>query len=471
MSPRKAAPQPEPTSDRPLPHNLEAEKAVLGAVLVNNAAWHVASQLLAPESFYRNAHRIIFRAFREIIDERQSVADLVTLKAAVQRAGNLDDCGGPSYLSALTDGVPRSSNIAHYASIVQDLARRRSLIALGAELLESSYGDGQTIEIIRKADQDIVNLQRGSTIGAMTDLRASSAGLYEELERRASTRGQLTGQTTGFPTIDALTGGWQRGDMVVIAARPSIGKTVFTLNTADHGAEAGARVAIFSLEMRQRQLELRRLSSLSGVPLTRIMRGDLGEVDYERMAGAMGQLGERAVFVDDRAGRTVWDIRAACRRLKSEGGLDLVVVDYIQLVAGTLDRRGATRAEELADVSRRLKLLADEVQVTILVVSQLSRAGDSRADKRPILSDLRDTGALEQDADMVCFLHRADHKASGNTELLIEKARNGPTGTVMLSIDRETQTFTEAPERSEEPAADDDPKPPPGFGGRRRRRG
>lgn len=462
---------------RVLPHNLEAEKAVLGALLINPKLLEQALAIVRPEQFFRRAHRAILKAI-VAIDEAKATPDYITVKNELARAGDLEESGGPAYISALTDGVPRSSNIEHYANIVRETSVLRELIELGKNLVDGGYqGEQTSSEILAHADRRVIDLTRGNLAGRMFDLRESMTGLYEDLERRANSHGTILGVDTGFPTLNELTFGWQPGDMIVIAARPSIGKTAFVLNSALASAKAGKRVGIFSLEMRRRQLEYRLLSSIAQVPLTRILGGYLGEADYERLVPAMSVFNELPIFVDDRSGLTAYDVRSSARRMKNEGGLDLVVVDYIQLMSSTLQSKGHNRNAEIADISRRLKVLADEVAVPMIVLSQLSRAGRDRTDKRPRLEDLRDSGALEQDADLVLFLHRKDHRASGVTECILEKQRNGPTGTVNLSIDRDTQTFTDQGLEPEQPAlpaapppAEGEPVAKPPKGWRRRSR-
>ncbi len=460
-------------ADRILPHNLDAEKSVLGAILVNNNALPRAQELVKPEDFFRRGHQLLFAAMCRLGDARDGAVDLITIKSELDRTKDLDEAGGAAYISGLTDGVPRSSNVAHYAGIVKEHALRRALIKTATSMLAEAYSGTRTSdEIISESDRSILDLQSGFVSGRMTDLRTTASQLFEDLEHRAQHRGELTGIETGYPSINELTSGWQRGDMIVVAARPSIGKSAFILNTGVATAKSGVGVAIFSLEMRRRQLEHRLLAQLAHVEATRILGGWLGEDDYTRLVTALGALHELPLFVDDRGGQTVWDIRATCRRLQAEKQIGLVIVDYIQLMHGTLDAR-ENRNAQLSDISRRLKTLADELNCPVIVCSQLNRRGDERADKRPILSDLRDTGALEQDADLVCFLHRKHHREDGLTQFIIEKQRNGPTGVVNLTIERKFQTFLDGgvePEQEalpEVPPAEE-PRAPEGFGPRRR---
>ena len=435
-----------------LPHSIEAERATLGAALVNPHAADYIVDKLVPEAFFRRAHQVLFQAIRQIRDDRGEV-DFVTLKEHLGRIGKLEEVGGPSYLSALADGMPRSTNVAHYAAILKDLHGRRALVAFANRTIDLVAAGGHSSSaVLNDTDRRLMDLQAGHLEGRMQSVSRSIGELTTDLDWRMSHRGELTGIDTGYPSINELTLGWQAGDLIIIGARPSIGKTTFVMNSAVHAARtysadgAARRIAVFSLEMRRRQLEYRMLAQLAGVPLTRILNGYLGDADMPKMSEAMGALAELQIEIDDRTGQTVWDIRASCRRLKAEGGLDLAIVDYVQLVPGTLERRGATRNDEVTDISRRLKELADEISAPIVLLSQLSRKGTDRTDPRPKLSDLRESGALEQDADIVAFLHRKNHREGGTTNFIFEKQRNGPTGTVNLTLDRDIVTFTDGGE-------------------------
>lgn len=438
-----------------LPHSIEAERATLGAALVSSNAADYIVDKLPVDAYFRRAHQVLFTAIKELCDRKVTV-DFVTLKEQLGRMGKLEDVGGPSYLMQLTDGTPRSTNVVHYAGILKDLHGRRALVAFATRTIDLvAAGTHHASSLLNDTDRRLMELQVGHVDGRMRSVRSSVTELTNDLDWRMAHRGELTGINTGYPSINELTLGWQPGDLVIIGARPSIGKTTFVVNSAVHAARtyagdgAARRIAIFSLEMRRRQLEYRILSQLSCVPLTRILNGALGELEFPKMSAAMAELGELQIEIDDRSGQTVWDIRAACRRLKADGGLDAVVVDYIQLVPGTLERRGANRNDELTDISRRLKQLADEISAPVIALSQLSRKPADRVDPKPKLSDLRESGALEQDADIVAFLHRKNHREGGITNFIIEKQRNGPTGTVNLTLDRDIVTFQDG---GEEPA-------------------
>jgi len=441
MAPRSKPTEPEAGPVEP--HSLEAERAALGTALLSGTAADYVADHLTPDSFYRRAHRLLFEAVRGLRQAGAEV-DLITVR---ERLGKfLEDVGGPSYITGLTDGRPRTTHVGDYCAILNDLRLKRALLRYAREVAETVQGGAEPgAALVAQADRKLLELQAGYTNGRMASVSATTGMLIEDLEYRSKHRDELLGLDTGFKSVNELTFGWQPGDLNIIAARPSIGKSTFALNTAVAIAQAGARVAFFSLEMKRRQIEYRILSSLSGIPATRILSGHVGEMDTPALSQAWATLGNLQIEVDDTTSRSAWDIRSACRRLKADGGLDLVVVDYIQLMTGTLDHR-ASRNEQIADMSRRLKTMADEAGLPVLVLSQLNRNSSDRADPRPRLSDLRESGALEQDADRVCFLHRKHHREGGSTEFIVEKARNGPTGSVILTLDLDTTTFTDGGE-------------------------
>lgn len=447
----KKKPAPSEVVPRTLPSNLEAERSVLGAILIENTALLLIAETLSAKDFFRDAHRRIFSALVWLIDHQQ-VADLVTLKERLETLGDLDECGGPVYIASLVDGVPRSTNVQYYAGIVREKALLRSIIFTGNAAIASAYeADLPPLEILRAAEESLFELQVGHQSSRMAKVGAGIPAMVADLDWHIQNRGALTGFTTGFPSIDKHSSGWQRGDLVVLAARPSIGKTAFLLNAIIAACRAGHKAAVFSLEMRLRLLERRIVSSLSDVPMERIRSGELAAGDALKIQDAYEVLHDLPLWIDDTAGRTAQDVRSACRRLKAEEGLDIVAIDYVQLMKGSLGRPGASRNDEVTDISRRLKLMADELECTVILLSQLSRAGDKRPDPRPKLSDLRESGALEQDADVVGFLHRKNHREGGLTYFIIEKERNGPTGTLKLDLDRDVSLFKDAPDL-EEPA-------------------
>lgn len=450
------------TIERTLPQNLDAERSVLGAIIIENQSYFQVAADLAPDHFFRDAHRRIYQAIGNVLSKKDAGLDFVTLLEELRRAGDLDAVGGPAYVAALTDGVPRSTNVPHYGAIVREKAILRRLIATSERIVLDAYDQSRpAADILANADREIIRLRHGAGSARMRNLANDAPGIFEDLCARAERRGQLTGVPTGFASIDELTSGWQKGDMIVIAARPSIGKTIFAMNTALQAARTtrddgtARRVAVFSLEMRRVQLHYRLLASITGVDLSRLLAGILTEAEWGLVSEAMTELARLQIFIDDTAARTRWEIRGECRRLMADGGLDLVVVDYFQLMgAGEDSRHQGNRNNELAEISRGLKVMADEIGCPVIVVSQMNRAGEARSDPRPKLSDLRETGALEQDADLVCFLHRKHHKEDGCTNFIVEKARNGPTGTVNLTVQRDCVRFIDGGEEpAPEPAA------------------
>lgn len=446
MTAKRKPAEPEPAAE---PHNLEAERAALGAALMSQGAADYLADHLEPDSFYRHAHRLLFIAVQQLRHGGAEV-DLVTLRAKLGK--DIERIGGPAYITGLTDGRVHSQHVGDYANILEDLRAKRLLIRYAREVQQAVLDGAESAPmLVNGADRKLMELQAGYSNGRMASIAAQLPMLMEDLEYRSANRGQLLGLDTGFKTVNELTLGWRPGDMIIIAARPSIGKSTFVKDTAVAAALAGARVAYFSLEDKRQQVEYRILSGLTGIVAQRILTGYINDGDWPRLTQAMEQLETMRIELDDTTGRTVWDIRRACRRLKVDGGLDLVIVDYVQLMPGTIDKRGASRNEEVTDISRRLKIMADEAGVPVILVSQLNRGSADRPDPRPKLTDLRESGSLEQDADVVCFLHRKNHREGGSTEFIVEKARNGPTGSVILTLDLDTVTFTDGGE----------PLPPP----------
>lgn len=430
--------------ERTLPANIEAERSVLGALIADNDRYPDVASVVTRGDWHRDAHRIIYAAIEARLETSGGRVDLVTLKDDLARSGDLERVGGPAYIAALVDAVPRTTNASAYARIVKEKSQLRALVHFAQRVLTDAYAaEEDAATILAEADRALVALQRIGTQGGAQPIHETIGQLLAAVEHRHAHRDTLVGAPTGFTAIDALTGGWQAGDMIVIAARPSIGKSVFALSTAVAAAQSGRTVAIVSLEMTREQLQLRLASSLSGVPLSVIQGGWCTEAQLRTLGNTFQAMAALPIHIDDASTRTMHEVRATCRRLMPEG-LGLVVVDYIQLLQPGDTHRGSTRNDQIADMSRRLKRLAGECGVPVIVVSQLNRASEGRSDPRPRLSDLRESGALEQDADLVGFLHRQHHRESGVTEFIIEKQRNGPTGTVTLALDRETTTLREA---------------------------
>lgn len=435
-------------TERTMPHSLEAERSVFGGVMIENKQFHIAAAILPdPKAFYRDAHRRIWRAMIQL-DEQNRPIEIVTVKDQLERNGDLDECGGPSYIASLVDGVPQSTNVQHYAEIVKDKAALRSLIRSMQEITAAAFAaERPAAEIIRDGEQKIFELANGHIPSKLQNLKTAARKLYAEIEFRMSNQGAITGVETGFADIDKHTLGWQRGNLIFIGARPSIGKTTFALNGAIAAAKAGKRIAYFSMEMTREELEFRILSHLSGVGLTRILNGALGggadnpKSDFAKIRAAMEEMTELPLWIDDQRSRQFMDIRSASRILMAEHGLDEIVIDYIQLAKGSLSHRNATRNEHLTDYSNNLKTLAGELRVPIIVLSQIARRSLHTPDPRPKISDLKDCGAFEQDADIVGLLHRRRHEEDGPTEFIFAKVRNGAPGSYVITLLGDIVTF------------------------------
>src|SRR6266550_3791339 len=436
-------------SERTLPHNLEAERSVLGAILLHNDAFNLAAEVIDSEDFFRDAHRRIFDRMVALA-ERNGAIDLVTLKDELGRAGELDEVGGPAYIAALVDGVPRSSNVEHYARIIKEKATLRRLIVSANKILANAYDGGEEADVILdQAEHAIFAIADDKVRDGFVSLKHLAQSSLDTIEKLHSRKELVTGVPTGFTDLDEMTSGLQPSDLIIVAARPSMGKTSLVLNIAQHvGTKTNMTVGLFSLEMSKEQLFLRLLTAEARIDAHRLRGGFLGERDWGRLSQAIGTLSEAKIFIDDSPSIGVLEMRAKCRRLKAEHGLDLVIIDYIQLMQGR--GRFENRTLEVASISRSLKGLAKELNVPIVVLSQLSRAPESRSDHRPQLSDLRESGALEQDADVVVFIYREDMYADksdpsvdnqGVAELIIGKQRNGPTGIVKLAFIREFTRF------------------------------
>ena len=434
-------------AERTLPHNLEAERSVLGAILVHNDAFNLAAQVIDSNDFYRDAHRRIFDKM-VALNERHDAIDFVTLKEELAKSGQLDEVGGPAYVASLADGVPRATNVEYYAKIVKEKSTLRNLIYAANKILTNAYEADQ--------DSDIVLDDAESAIFAVADDRLKAGFVpmrdlvkesFPKIEQLFEQKRLITGVPTGFVDLDEMTRGLQGGDLVIVAARPSMGKTSLVLNIAQYVAtQPEHAVGFFSLEMSKESLFLRLLTAEAQVDGHRLLSGAIGGKDYGRISHALETLSSMKLFIDDTASIGVLEMRAKSRRLQAEHGLSLLIVDYIQLMSGR--GRFENRTLELASISRSLKGLAKELNVPIVVLSQLSRAPESRSDHRPQLSDLRESGALEQDADVVVLIYRDDvynkdpnSPDAGTAELILAKQRNGPTGTVRLAFLREQTRF------------------------------
>ena len=434
-------------AERTLPHNLEAERSVLGAILVDNEAFNLAAQVIDAGDFFRDAHRRIFDRM-VALNERHQAIDFVTLKDELQRGGTLDEVGGPAYVASLADGVPRAVNVEYYARIVKEKATLRNLIYAANKILTNAYeADQEPDLILDEAESAIFAVADDRVRAGFIPLRDLVKQSFPKIELLFEQKRLVTGVPTGFADLDAMTRGFQPGDLIIVAARPSMGKTSLVLNIAQYVAtQPDLAAGFFSLEMSKEALFLRLLTSEAQIDSHRLMSGAIGQKDYGRISHALETLSAMRLFIDDTPNVGVLEMRAKARRLQAEHGLSLLAVDYIQLMTGR--GRFENRTLELASISRSLKGLAKELNVPIVVLSQLSRAPEARSDHRPQLSDLRESGALEQDADVVILIFREDAynrdptaENAGIAELILAKQRNGPTGVVKLAFLREQTRF------------------------------
>lgn len=418
------------------PQSVEAEQAVLGSILVNPESITRIVDILDPEYFYRKSHQVIYAAIVDLFEKSEPV-DIVTVSQLLRDQGKLDSIGGRQYLTDLALSVATTANVEFYAKTVSEKSLMRNLIKAGTEIVATCYEEIDADIAVDKAERLVFGIAQRRDMNSLVPVKDIVNESFARIEKRYEQKDSLSGLSTGFYDLDEMTSGWQRSDLVIVAARPSMGKTAFTLNLAQHASvECNSPVAVFSLEMSKEQLVQRLLCSEAKIDANKLRSGFLQTNDWTALANAMGRLGEAPLFIDDSAAVSVLDIRAKCRRLKAEmKDLGLIIIDYIQLMSG----RKATdnRVQEVSEISRGLKQLARELNVPVIALSQLSRAVESRQNKRPMLSDLRESGAIEQDADLVMFIYRDDYynpesELRGEAEIIIAKQRNGPVGTVEL---------------------------------------
>lgn len=444
-------PDPVAVSERIPPQNLEAEISVLGAILQEAGALLKAMEVLRPSDFYKEAHRKIFAACMDLF-ERNEPVDLVTLANELVRRKQLEEVGGASYLSALVDAVPTAANAAHHARIIKDKALLNALIQKSTAVVSRAFSDSEDVdELLDWAEQQIFELSQDKVGRAFLPVKDILRGTFQAIEKLYDRKSHVTGVATGFRKFDEMTAGLQPADLVVVAGRPSMGKTSFCLNIAENTAlKDGTPVGVFSLEMSKEQLVQRMLCSVAKVDSHKLRTGFLRDEDWPKLTRAAGSLSEAPIFIDDTPGISLLEMRAKSRRLKAEKGLGLVIIDYLQLISGR--GRSESRQQEISEISRSLKAMAKELGVPVIALSQLSRAVESRQPPRPQLSDLRESGAIEQDADVVVFLYRPafyknrqedgeEEAEDTSTEVIIGKQRNGPTGTVHLAFLREYTRF------------------------------
>ncbi len=433
--------------ERPLPHNVDAEKSVLGAILVNNENYYKVVEDLKQDDFYLGAHRIIFRKMSEIVDESKAV-DLITLQDRLERDSLLESAGGIAYMASLMDGIPHLVNIEHYVQIIREKSLFRQMIHSTNRIMTECFEQAEPAEeVLDRAEQSMFELSEKRIQSGLVPVKDLEPEARRMLDKLYKEREMITGVATGFNDFDRMTSGLQPSDLIIIAARPSVGKSALALNIAQHVAlRKGAPVGIFSLEMAKAQLLMRVLCAESMVDAHRVRTGYLSKDDFVKLIDSLGQIANAPIFIDDSSSLTIMQMRAKARRMKAEHGLGLIVVDYLQLMSGF--GRAENRTQEISGISRGLKALAKELDVPVVALSQLSRAPEQRTgtDHRPQLSDLRESGSIEQDADIVAFIYREEvykpnDENAGLAELIIAKQRNGPTGTVRLAFQKQYTRF------------------------------
>ncbi len=435
---------------RAMPNNLEAEESVLGACFLSKYALQKASENLTQESFYSDKNGKIFAAMTSLADEATPI-DITTVTSYLKKKNELNEVGGVEYLTEVLNFVPTASNIDYYIQGVQESAILRNLIETAQEIASSGYSTDESVnEILDNSEKKILNIVKNRKASEFRSIKDVLSKTQQDLERLSENKGEITGLATGWYDFDRLTTGLHPNELIIIAARPAMGKTAFALNLATHVAMTQEKsVAVFNMEMSAEQLAMRILSALGQLEGFKLRTGNLMNNDWKRINEAVSQLSNTNLVIDDTPGITIGEIRAKCRRLaSSEKGLSLIVIDYLQLISGGRNY-GANRQQEVSDISRSLKTLAMELNVPIVALSQLSRGVESREDKRPLMSDLRESGSIEQDADIVAFLYRDDyyHKEARTednnsiSELIIGKHRNGPTATIELLFKKNTSTF------------------------------
>jgi len=419
------------------PNSLEAEQSVLGALLIDNEAVSVVAEILKPDDFYRQDHKEIFEAVLDLFETGKPI-DIISAKEQLKVRGTLEGVGGLEYLSTLSDMVPTTANVKHYAKIVEEKSLLRQLIKASGEIMNLGFEASEEVSIITdEAQKKIFEVLQHRSSKGFYPIKEVLLESFNKLEELYNNKGYITGVPTGFSDLDTKTSGLHPSDLILIAARPAMGKTSFALNIAQHASIHGrVSVALFSLEMSKEQLVNRILCSEAMVDSQKIRTGKLDEEDWTKIAGALGPVSEAPIYIDDTPGLSVMEIRAKCRRLKLEKNIGLIVIDYLQLMQGR--GRSENRQQEISEISRALKILAKEINVPVVTISQLSRAPETRSDHRPILSDLRESGAIEQDADIVIFLYRDDYynpetEKKNIAEVILAKHRNGSTGIVELA--------------------------------------
>ncbi|TKB27600.1 replicative DNA helicase [Desulfopila sp. IMCC35006] len=428
------------------PQNVEAEQAVLGSILLKADLLGAVLEILTPEDFYKNNHRLIYDAMIDLF-EKNEPQDLLTVSNLLKNNNTLDQVGGPTYLASLTSIVPVTANVTSYAKIIREKSILRRLISVNTNIAARCYEEQNDIDIlVDEAEQAIFDIAGSKGSQYFTHIKTIVPKAFATVEQLYKRKEFITGVPTGYNLIDKMTAGLQPSDLIIIAARPSMGKTSFAMNIAQHAALVEKTgVAVFSLEMSKEQLVMRLLSSVGRIDSQRIRTGNMHSEDWPKLTRAVGMLSEAPIFIDDTPAISVLEMRAKVRRLASQHEIGLIVVDYLQLMRG---RSTENRTQEISDISRSLKALAKEHAIPVMALSQLNRGLESRTDKRPMMSDLRESGAIEQDADVICFIYRdevynkaEDNPERGSAEIIIGKQRNGPTGVARLTFVKEFTMF------------------------------
>lgn len=423
------------------PHDLEAEKSVLGALLLDKDSIVKVVEFLRPKHFYKEAHRLIFDAVLTLYEKREP-ADLITVPSQLKAINELENAGGVSYLTDLVNSVPTVANVETYARIIKDASIKRSLISAAAEINELVFKESELSDLLDRSEQLLYSVSQDSVHQDFISIKETLEITFERLDELSKNKGELRGVPTGLKVLDRMTSGLQRENLIILAARPSVGKSSLAMNIAQYAATTKKNgIAVFSLEMSREMIVDRLISSQAGIDNWRISTGNLEPEDFERYGIAAGELAEAPIFIDDTPGLGVLEMRTKARRLMLEHKIDLIVVDYLQLMKAT---KAESRVQEVSEISLGLKNLARELKVPVLALSQLSRAVEQRGgDKKPQLSDLRDSGSIEQDADLVMFLYRPNEDDRSNLKLNLAKHRNGPTGEIDLFFKGEYTKFYE----------------------------
>lgn len=432
-------------TDRLPPQNLEAERGLLGSVLLDNNVFDDVADKLLPDHFYLDSHRRIYAAIKQLYDKGKHGFDPVTIAEALEKKGELQDCGGPDYLIEILESVPHAAHARYYSEIIRDKAIQRRLISACTDILRCSYDESlATEDLLNLAEKEVFSILEQQESTEKLHLKEILLEAFDRIQKRMELRGAISGLSTGFRDLDAKTNGLQPAELIILAARPSMGKTAFVLNLAEAIADRGQKgVAVFSLEMSRHELAERFVCIRGRLDMQKLRKGELDEHEHDLLMRTFQELSELPVFIDDQGGRSMSQINAICRRLKRRNNLGAVIIDYLQLVEPE-DKR-APREQQIAAITRRLKFMGKELEVPVIALAQLNRGVELREDKRPKLADLRESGAIEQDADIVMFLHRPEmydpEDSPGLAEIIVAKHRNGPTGIIKLGFKKQFMQF------------------------------